>query len=53
MLATVNLNSVAGQPTVFVRFRYAATWDWYWAVDNVVVSATGTPALTWSWTAIR
>jgi len=47
--ATVNLNAYAGVPQLFVRFRYDATWDWWWAIDNVVV--TGTPtALTWAWT---
>jgi len=47
--ATVNLNAYAGQSLLFIRFRYNATWDWWWAIDNVAV--TGTPAaLTWAWT---
>ncbi len=47
--ATVNLNAYAGQPNVYLRFRYDATWDWWWAIDNVTV--TGTPvALSWAWT---
>ena len=40
--ATVNLNAYAGQSSVTLRFRYRATWDWYWALDNV--SVTGTPS---------
>ncbi|HRD54588.1 MAG TPA: hypothetical protein PKY96_18255, partial [Flavobacteriales bacterium] len=39
--ATPSLNAYLGQSTVQVRFRYFATWDWYWAIDNV--SITGTP----------
>ena len=44
----VNLNAYAGEEIVYVRFRYAATYDWWWAIDNVTL--TGTPAaLTWGW----
>ncbi len=25
-----------------VRFHYYGTWDWYWAIDNVVISEEGT-----------
>ncbi|MEO8591358.1 MAG: T9SS type A sorting domain-containing protein [Flavobacteriales bacterium] len=48
--ATINLTSVAGQPTVYVRFRYTATFDWWWAVDNVAISGNGSGPLTWAWT---
>ena len=37
-------------PEFQVRFRYVANWDWYWAVNNVVVTnavtRTGEPILT-------
>jgi hypothetical protein len=46
--ATVNLDAYAGQTQLFLRFRYDASWDWWWAIDNVLV--TGTPtAMTWAW----
>ncbi len=45
--ATVNLNAYAGQATVYVRFNYKATWDYYWAIDNV--SVTGPASYTYSW----
>ncbi|MBS1945312.1 MAG: hypothetical protein JST98_08995, partial [Bacteroidetes bacterium] len=45
---TVNLGSYLNQATVYVRFRYAATWDYYWAIDNVTVSGTTTPSFAWS-----
>ncbi|MBK8227825.1 MAG: hypothetical protein IPK70_11705 [Flavobacteriales bacterium] len=45
--ANVSLNAFAGQSNVIVRFRYRATWDWYWTLDNVTVS--GTPLPTFSW----
>ncbi|MEZ4739085.1 MAG: T9SS type A sorting domain-containing protein [Flavobacteriales bacterium] len=47
--ATVDLGAYAGEAQLFIRFRYEASWDWWWAIDNVVV--TGTPtALSWAWT---
>jgi len=45
---TVSLGSYLNQATVYVRFRYAATWDYYWAIDNVTVSGTATPSFAWS-----
>ncbi|UPQ80773.1 GEVED domain-containing protein [Flavobacterium azooxidireducens] len=36
------------QAVVYVRFRYDATWQYYWAVDNFVVSGTPIPNVTWS-----
>ncbi|MBK8340482.1 MAG: T9SS type A sorting domain-containing protein [Flavobacteriales bacterium] len=46
---SVNLNAYVGEEVVYVRFRYSASNDWWWAIDNVTV--TGTPAaLTWGWT---
>jgi hypothetical protein len=35
----INLNAYIGQPIFYVRFRYSATNDNYWAIDNV--SLTG------------
>lgn len=33
-----NISSVAaGQANVWVRFHYVGAWDWFWAVDDVVV----------------
>ncbi|HNR53718.1 MAG TPA: T9SS type A sorting domain-containing protein, partial [Flavobacteriales bacterium] len=47
--ATIDLSAYTGQPQLFIRFRYEASWDWWWAIDNVTV--TGTPApTTFSWT---
>lgn len=49
---TVNLSSYLGQATLYVRFRYSATYDYYWAIDNVSVtgvSSTAPPA-TFAWT---
>ncbi|MFZ1685786.1 MAG: hypothetical protein WAU70_00075, partial [Flavobacteriales bacterium] len=48
--ASVSLNSVANQPTVYVRFRYTASNDAWWAIDNVSVTGNGPGALTWGWT---
>ncbi|MEI7770073.1 MAG: fibronectin type III domain-containing protein, partial [Chloroflexales bacterium] len=34
----------AGKPAVIVRFRYVATWAWYWEIDDVAISALAAPA---------
>jgi hypothetical protein len=37
-----------GQASVKIRFRYTATWQYYWAIDDVAI--TGTPvAATYAW----
>ncbi|MDI1315966.1 MAG: hypothetical protein PSU83_01545, partial [Flavobacterium sp.] len=49
--ATLNLSSFLNQPAVYVRFRYVANFDWYWAIDNVTVTSTpATPAISYAWT---
>ena len=51
-LVTIDLSSYLNQSTVYVRFRYVASWDYYWAVDNVAVSGISSvpPAATFAWT---
>jgi hypothetical protein len=35
---TINITAAAGGSAVAkVRFKYAATWDWWWAIDNIIV----------------
>jgi hypothetical protein len=53
-LVTVNLSSYLNQPSVAIRFRYAALYGYYWAIDNVVVSGTysSMPAPTYAWTSL-
>ncbi|WP_445454033.1 T9SS sorting signal type C domain-containing protein [Flavobacterium sp. 25HG05S-40] len=46
---TISLASYLNQPTVSIRFKYDATWDWYWAIDNVTVTGTVIPT-TYAWT---
>ena len=37
-----------GYSDVKLRFHYYdANWDWYWAIDNLLVSGEGTPAPQW------
>lgn len=48
---TVNLNAYINQPTLYIRFRYNAQFDWFWAIDNVTVSGNKTIPYTYSWTA--
>lgn len=50
VLATIDLTSYINNATVYIRFKYDAAWDWFWAIDNVTI--TGTPvAATYAWTA--
>ncbi|MCZ8192269.1 MAG: fibronectin type III domain-containing protein [Microcystis sp. LE19-338.1B] len=44
----INLDAYINQPTLFIRFRYDASWDWFWAIDNVLVSGTANSAVTWT-----
>ncbi|GAB4094505.1 hypothetical protein GCM10028786_34340 [Flaviaesturariibacter terrae] len=37
-----------GMPNVRIRFRYDATWDYFWAVDNISVIATPVAQYAWS-----
>ncbi len=37
---TVDLTAYIGQPTLYIRFRYYATEDYFWAIDNVTVTGT-------------
>ncbi len=47
---TISLASYLNQPTVFIRFKYDATFDYYWAIDNVSVSGISSAAATYAWT---
>jgi len=50
VLATISLTPYVGNAAVYIRFKYDAGWDWFWAVDNVTI--TGTPStVSYSWTA--
>lgn len=44
----IPLNAYLGQPTVYIRFRYDAGWDWFWGIDNVLVSGSASSAVTWT-----
>ncbi|MFH1121334.1 MAG: T9SS type A sorting domain-containing protein [Bacteroidota bacterium] len=39
--AIIDLDSYIGNSVLYIRFKYDATYDWWWAIDNV--SLTGTP----------
>ncbi|NTW26087.1 MAG: hypothetical protein HGA37_15420, partial [Lentimicrobium sp.] len=43
----LNLDSYINQSSFYVRFKYDATYDWWWVIDNV--SITGTPEYLYSW----
>ena len=45
---SINITAYINQPTVTIRFRYDATWDWFWAVDNVLVSGTAGTSIVWN-----
>ncbi|HPS63557.1 MAG TPA: BNR-repeat neuraminidase N-terminal domain-containing protein, partial [Bacteroidales bacterium] len=37
-----------GKPNVKIRFRYAGSYDWFWAVDELTVTGTLNAQFTWS-----
>lgn len=39
---TVDLSAFAGNPIVYVRFRYYADFGYFWAIDNVSISGSAT-----------
>ncbi len=46
---TISLASYLNQATVYVRFNYNASQDFYWAIDNVSVTGSlPTPTFSWS-----
>ncbi|WP_281634216.1 T9SS sorting signal type C domain-containing protein [Flavobacterium luteolum] len=50
---TIPLNTFAnGTNTgITVRFKYTASFDWFWAIDNVKVTGTKPVTYTYNWTA--
>ncbi len=46
--ATIDLSPYLSYATAFIRFKYDATWDWGWGIDNLVVSGSATTSVTWS-----
>ena len=49
--STINLDAYVSLPSVQLRWHYMATWAYFWAIDNVMV--TGTPApFTYAWSLV-
>jgi hypothetical protein len=48
--ATIGIGSqFMNQPAVYIRFRYTASYDWWWAINNVTITALSTTA-AFAWT---
>ncbi len=48
-LVTLNLAAYLNQAVVMLRFKYDATYDWYWAIDNVnITGALSAPSYSWA-----
>ncbi|MGL2964929.1 GEVED domain-containing protein [Flavobacterium sp. RSB2_4_14] len=45
---TVDLSGYLGQSNLKLRFKYDASWGYYWALDNVVVSGDKPAQFVWS-----
>jgi hypothetical protein len=39
---TVNLDAYANSPNLRLRFHYRSSWGFYWALDNVKITGSGT-----------
>lgn len=47
-LETIDLNTYLGNASVKIKFKYNATWDYYWAIDNFSITGSSTKKITWS-----
>ncbi|HRC16415.1 MAG TPA: T9SS type A sorting domain-containing protein, partial [Bacteroidia bacterium] len=47
LLTNISLSSYLGQSSIQIRFKYDATYDYYWAIDNFSVSGASRP-ISWS-----
>ncbi|HOL74048.1 MAG TPA: T9SS type A sorting domain-containing protein, partial [Bacteroidales bacterium] len=45
---TINLSAYVGLNNVKIRFKYIATWDYYWAIDNVTITGYTPQTISWS-----
>jgi hypothetical protein len=45
---SIDLDAYVGQATVYIRFKFTGTWDYYWAVDNVTISGGNVPTFAWT-----
>ncbi|HRO42325.1 MAG TPA: hypothetical protein PL009_05790, partial [Flavipsychrobacter sp.] len=46
--ASIPLNSFAGSPTVYVRFRYRGVWGYGWAIDSLRVNGMINDNIAWT-----
>jgi hypothetical protein len=46
----LNLSTYAGSASLMFRFNYTAAWDWFWAVDDIILSGTAS-SVSYAWTA--
>ena len=37
-----------GQASIQIRFRYDATWDYYWGIDDVAITSSSNSTFTWA-----
>ncbi|WP_264522066.1 GEVED domain-containing protein [Flavobacterium sp. N1994] len=44
----INLSAYLGQTNLKIRFKYDASWGYYWAIDNVVVSGNKSAQIVWT-----
>jgi hypothetical protein len=44
----IDLSSYLNQANLKLRFRYDASYGYYWAIDNVTISGNQSTAITWS-----
>lgn len=48
--ATSSLVAYLGQTNLKIRFRFTASYGWFWAIDNVAISGTRDPQIQWNLT---
>ena len=47
--ANINFpNNFLNKPVVYIRFKYDASWQYFWGIDNVEVKGNINTSITWS-----
>jgi hypothetical protein len=45
--AIIDMSAYINQPNLKIRFYYESSYGWYWSIDNVVITGTGTATTRW------
>lgn len=44
----INLDAYVGNAVLYIRYKYDATYDWWWAIDNITITGNSS-SYNYSW----